>query len=204
MNLCLCFSVSPERIEHSYGIENIQLVCASGMQHTYRRTEMTPPFFAQQFRTGKWLILSMGYIVLTNLFVIQSRQTVQVSVYEFLQLATCSVLLLCCLPQLKIRRGSKQINMEELKEMGQTGKWNYNRTKIPAMSISYFYFHKLIPSMFCQVFTLLCLGHQLGGEGRRGEMAGVANPRKQADQGSRCLHHNHHTKCLAVSAALHS
>ncbi|XP_010733338.2 death effector domain-containing 1 isoform X1 [Larimichthys crocea] len=45
-------TVSPERIEHSYGIENIQLVCASGMQHTYRRTEMTPPFFAQQFRTG--------------------------------------------------------------------------------------------------------------------------------------------------------
>lgn len=55
--------------------------------------------------------------------------------------------------------------------------------------------------MFCQVLTLLCLGHPLGGGGRRGEMAGVARPRKRADRVSHCLHHDPRIKHPAVSAA---
>ncbi|XP_075965078.1 death effector domain-containing 1 [Anarhichas minor] len=45
-------TVSPERIGQRNRIENNQSVCASGMQHSYRQTEIPHPYFSQQFRTG--------------------------------------------------------------------------------------------------------------------------------------------------------
>ncbi|KAM9353001.1 death effector domain-containing 1 isoform 2-T2 [Symphorus nematophorus] len=45
-------TVSPERIGQSYGVRNIELVCASGMQHRCRQTEIPLPSFTQQLRTG--------------------------------------------------------------------------------------------------------------------------------------------------------
>ncbi|XP_070822026.1 death effector domain-containing 1 [Chaetodon trifascialis] len=45
-------TVSPERAQHSYGIDNLQLVCASGMQHNCRQTDIPLPSFTQQLRTG--------------------------------------------------------------------------------------------------------------------------------------------------------
>lgn len=53
MIINLCFLVSPERIGHMYGIESRELVCASGMRHSWRQTEMPLPSFTQQLRTGK-------------------------------------------------------------------------------------------------------------------------------------------------------
>ncbi|KAL6109239.1 dedd2 [Pungitius sinensis] len=44
-------TVSPDRIRQRYRIDR-QLVCASGMQHSYRQAEMPLPYFAQQLRTG--------------------------------------------------------------------------------------------------------------------------------------------------------
>lgn len=48
-----CFSVSPERNEHSYGIKNIELVYTPGMQHSCRHTETPFPSFTQHLRTSK-------------------------------------------------------------------------------------------------------------------------------------------------------
>ncbi|XP_034730172.1 death effector domain-containing 1 isoform X1 [Etheostoma cragini] len=45
-------TVSPERVGHRYGIENRELVCASGMQHSCRQTEIPLPYFTQQSRIG--------------------------------------------------------------------------------------------------------------------------------------------------------
>ncbi|KAI3361177.1 hypothetical protein L3Q82_013376 [Scortum barcoo] len=45
-------TVSPERIEQSYGVENRELLCTSGMQNNYRQTEIPLPSFTQQLRTG--------------------------------------------------------------------------------------------------------------------------------------------------------
>lgn len=57
------------------------------------------------------------------------------------------------------------------------------------------------PLMLSQVHTLHFLDRLLGGE-RRGEMAGVASPRKQADSVTHCLNHLP-CKCPAVSAPPH-
>uniref|UniRef100_A0A3Q3RE17 DED domain-containing protein n=1 Tax=Monopterus albus TaxID=43700 RepID=A0A3Q3RE17_MONAL len=45
-------TVSPERIAQRYAVENRKLVCASGMQHNCRETEMPLTSFTQQLRTG--------------------------------------------------------------------------------------------------------------------------------------------------------
>ncbi|KAM9852669.1 death effector domain-containing 1 [Aulostomus maculatus] len=45
-------TVSPERIGKGFGIENRELLCTSGMQHTYRQTEIPLPSFTQQLRTS--------------------------------------------------------------------------------------------------------------------------------------------------------
>lgn len=45
-------TVSPERSGKSYGIENIELMCTSGMQHSCRQTEIPLPSFTQHLRTG--------------------------------------------------------------------------------------------------------------------------------------------------------
>ncbi|KAM6935305.1 death effector domain-containing 1 isoform 2-T2 [Lycodopsis pacificus] len=45
-------TVSPERVGRRNRIENNQSVCASGMQHSYRQTEIPHPYFPQPFRTG--------------------------------------------------------------------------------------------------------------------------------------------------------
>ncbi|XP_070767752.1 death effector domain-containing 1 isoform X1 [Enoplosus armatus] len=47
-------TVSPERIDQSYGIESRDLVCASGMPHSCRQTEISLPSFTQQLRTGNY------------------------------------------------------------------------------------------------------------------------------------------------------
>ncbi|XP_051262097.1 death effector domain-containing 1 isoform X2 [Dicentrarchus labrax] len=41
-----------ERIEQSYAIENRELVCTSGMRHSWGQTEIPLPSFTQQLRTG--------------------------------------------------------------------------------------------------------------------------------------------------------
>lgn len=45
-------TVSPERVGRRNRIETNQSVCASGMQHSYRQTEIPHPYFPQPFRTG--------------------------------------------------------------------------------------------------------------------------------------------------------
>nr|XP_046255202.1 death effector domain-containing 1 isoform X2 [Scatophagus argus] len=45
-------TASPERIEHSYGMENIELLCTSEMQHSCRQTAIPLPSFTQHLRTG--------------------------------------------------------------------------------------------------------------------------------------------------------
>ncbi|XP_068179010.1 death effector domain-containing 1 [Antennarius striatus] len=45
-------TVSPARIGHSSGRENIEFVNASGMQHSCRQTETRLPSFSQQMRNG--------------------------------------------------------------------------------------------------------------------------------------------------------
>uniref|UniRef100_A0A8D0AU80 Death effector domain-containing 1 n=1 Tax=Sander lucioperca TaxID=283035 RepID=A0A8D0AU80_SANLU len=45
-------TVSPERVGQRYGIENRELVCASGMQHSCRQTEIPLPYFTHQSRIG--------------------------------------------------------------------------------------------------------------------------------------------------------
>ncbi|XP_042345325.1 death effector domain-containing 1 [Plectropomus leopardus] len=45
-------TVSPERIGQRFGSENRELMFASGMQHSYRQTEMPLPSFTQHLRTG--------------------------------------------------------------------------------------------------------------------------------------------------------
>ncbi|XP_044064986.1 death effector domain-containing 1 isoform X2 [Siniperca chuatsi] len=47
-------TVSPERIEQSYGIESREFLCASGMPHSCRQTEIPLPSFTQQLRTSNY------------------------------------------------------------------------------------------------------------------------------------------------------
>ncbi|XP_045901864.1 death effector domain-containing 1 isoform X2 [Micropterus dolomieu] len=47
-------TVSPERIEQSYGIEGREMVCASGITHSCRQTEIPLPSFTQQLRTSNY------------------------------------------------------------------------------------------------------------------------------------------------------
>ncbi|KAM8869305.1 death effector domain-containing 1 isoform 1-T2 [Spinachia spinachia] len=44
-------TVSPDRVRQRYRIDR-QLLCPSGMHHSYRQAEMPLPYFAQQLRTG--------------------------------------------------------------------------------------------------------------------------------------------------------
>ncbi|CAF97802.1 unnamed protein product [Tetraodon nigroviridis] len=45
-------TVSPERIEHSYGLKNIALLCTSGMRHSRRHVEIPFSSFTQNLRTS--------------------------------------------------------------------------------------------------------------------------------------------------------
>ncbi|XP_020504738.1 death effector domain-containing 1 [Labrus bergylta] len=45
-------TVSPERSGQRYGIENRELMCISGVQHSCRQTDIPLPSFTQQLRTG--------------------------------------------------------------------------------------------------------------------------------------------------------
>lgn len=56
-----CFSVSPERIKCSYGVDNIEFFCTSGMQHTCRHTEIPFPSFPRHMRVGMWTMLNLAH-----------------------------------------------------------------------------------------------------------------------------------------------
>lgn len=53
----LLFAVSPERIERSYGIKNIEWMCSPGIQHGCRHTEIPFSSFTQNLRTSKFAML---------------------------------------------------------------------------------------------------------------------------------------------------
>lgn len=52
--MIVLFTVSPERFGQSYGIEHREVVFTSGMQHSYRPTEIPLSSFTQHLRTGKY------------------------------------------------------------------------------------------------------------------------------------------------------